>query len=861
MEKVRVRDVVRITTASIFIQVFKHFLHHSKVIHLSELMMLDISEPEPAEVVTQARARSATKLRAIEDAMEMRSAVAKECAESSIAPPPFTLLELIGKGSFGRVYKAASQTTGSLVAVKIINIEQGDRAAPGASDTFAEILKEVNTVKLLSASGAKNINVIIDALLIGQSMWIVTEYCGGGSVSTLMRPTGFLVETCIIPILREVAEAIFWVHKQGIIHRDIKCANVLVAEDGGVQLCDFGVAGMVKSRFDKRRTVTGTLQWMAPELFDTEVSYGNEVDVWAFGSMAYEAATGLPPNASMSAIVDMDLEQFGEHLRDSCPRLEGDRYSSRLKDLIAYCMVQDPTKRPRIENVQRHNYILDTEQSRPTRGLSKLVAAYKKWEAEGGDRKSLFSPGGAQALKPEESYSTVDEEWDYGTVDNAFDKPPAMVEANMSLQEHPKPRRRHGKPLHVRVSKPPLEKAFDPNTMSNYYTNARRFYGAPSLPPCDNTGTDHKADTLRDSPVRHDSGPVSANSDTCRRMNSDAETFRPGPSRNSSDETTVPFNTGKTQDWTFPVMTPDNTSPTNSEAGFAPPSSVATSPAPILSTGVRSRAGKLHSRRTSSLSNRLSVISLIDLDASLGMGSPTTAQPEIPPTITEAGTRLCLDASLAIPSSSSVNIISPSSPDATTLNADPTNVTCTVPEPPFISLTSSSPTTELFPPLVDDDTNSFSPSSCGAASEPQTHNREPSLYIPTLGILMDQHHRTHASNDSNNARHGTQLLNLDSPTIPRIVFSGSNHDMTRNQSEEGNKEEEEGSEESKRRRTEEPALPASPDEQVIMGYGGRDGLREELERLIGGMWEHLEWAEGVVSDMAVVGNRDNGEEE
>jgi serine/threonine protein kinase len=95
-----------------------------------------------------------------------------------------------------------------------------------------------------------------------------------------MRPTGGLTERWIIPILREVAEAVYWVHKQGVIHRDIKCANVLITEVGGVQLCDFGVAGVLATKFDKRSTVTGTLHWMAPELFDSTVSYGSEVDIW-----------------------------------------------------------------------------------------------------------------------------------------------------------------------------------------------------------------------------------------------------------------------------------------------------------------------------------------------------------------------------------------------------------------------------------------------------------------------------------------------------------------------------------------------------------------------------------------------------
>ncbi|KAK0622023.1 kinase-like domain-containing protein, partial [Bombardia bombarda] len=432
--------------------------------------------------------QSAAKFRAVEDAMEMQWMAEKECAHAGKEPPPYRLSELIGKGSFGRVYKAKGPRQGQIVAVKIMSIEEGDSAAPGESDTFAEILKEVSTLKLLNDSGAKNINTVIDTLLIGQSMWMVTEYCAGGSVSTLMHPTGSLAEKWIIPILREVAVAIFWVHKQGIIHRDIKCANVLITEDGGVQLCDFGVAGIVKTRFEKRSTITGTLQWMAPELFETNVTYGSEVDIWAFGSMAYEVATGLPPNAT-TILPDMDLTQFGAQLRESSPRLEGDEYSARLKDLIAFCMVPDASQRPRIEEIQKHPYICSTARTHPTDSLSRLVGAFRIWERQGGLRRSLFCAGGAHGPLGDNSCAIADDEgWDYGTMEEAdqltFDDPnhinvPTTIPDLERLPELPRQRRRRNRaPPNLHVIKPPLEKAFDQNTMSDYKDNARAFYNA-----------------------------------------------------------------------------------------------------------------------------------------------------------------------------------------------------------------------------------------------------------------------------------------------------------------------------------------------------------------------------------------------
>lgn len=455
---------------------------------------------------------SATKKKAIEDADKMQKRIVRECGEAGRNPPPYALSELIGKGSFGRVYKARTAGSGRLVAVKIISIDEGDSLAPGAADTFQDILKEVNTLKKLGESGARNINTVIETLLVGPSMWIITEYCGGGSVSTLMRPSGGLPEKWIVPILREVAEALKWVHKEGIIHRDIKCANVLVTEVGGVQLCDFGVAGIIETKFDKRSTVTGTLNWMAPELFDMSVSYGTEVDIWAFGSLAFEAATGLPPNAkNMSRF---DPSQFGSYLKQHVPRLEGDQFSDSLKDLVAFCMTEDPRDRPSIGQIQGHPYIYNTERDYPTKSLSMLVNAYRLWEVQGGNRMSLFNAGGAQAPAGDEpSQPSQSDDWNFDTMVGEIDQrvlgdsqAQAVYDAYgprvSMMPPPPKQQGRRRRPPNIPVLKAPLEKAFDPNTITNYEENARLFYGRPmpsSAPEMGEMGTPKEAGTSTDS--------------------------------------------------------------------------------------------------------------------------------------------------------------------------------------------------------------------------------------------------------------------------------------------------------------------------------------------------------------------------
>ncbi|KAI0102745.1 kinase-like protein [Nemania sp. FL0031] len=502
---------------------------------------------------------SATKRKALEDAKSMQASIVKECSEIGRALPPYAFLELIGKGSFGRVYRAITSTghqTRQLVAIKVINIEAGDTLDPGAADTFGDVMKEINTLKLLSTTGAKNINVIIDALLVGQSLWVVTEYCAGGSVSSLMRPTGCLPEKWIIPILREVAEAIYWVHKQGIIHRDIKCANVLITDTGDVQLCDFGVAAVVQTRSDKRTTVTGTLQWMAPELFDSTVAYGAEVDIWAFGSMAYEVASGLPPNA----IAAPNIPDLNAYLKQHCPRLEGDRYSPLLKDFVSHCLVIDPEQRPIIDVVQKHPYILNTSNDYPTSSLSDLVGAYRIWEMQGGNRRSLFSEGGAQ-FSATDNYSAPEEDWRFSTI-NAWDEiPPDKADAKAIHDDSSQPsshsptsrsRWQRRRPTNIKVPISPLQKIFDPNTLSNYQDNVHAFYNRrPSHPTADLPLRDNSTNiTLRESLIDLDS---SLNGGELSQF-TDADTIKPRPHVPLINTTNL--DQRMTMDWTFPATEP-----------------------------------------------------------------------------------------------------------------------------------------------------------------------------------------------------------------------------------------------------------------------------------------------------------------
>ncbi|CAK7230862.1 hypothetical protein SBRCBS47491_007732 [Sporothrix bragantina] len=527
---------------------------------------------------------SVTRKKAFDDAVKMQAVIADECNKAGKPIPPYELQELIGKGSYGRVYKAKDLNSTQLVAVKIIDIEESDTLDPKRADTYSEFLKEISALKLLRDGGAKNVNYFLDALPVAQSMWMITEYCAGGSVATLMRPTspGGLQEKWIIPILREVAEAIYWVHRQGIIHRDIKCANVLVTEAGGVQLCDFGVAGVIETKFDKRSTVIGTPHWMAPEMFDFSASYGTEVDIWAFGSMVFEIASGLPPNV----VQGVTYHQLGNYLKTHTPRLEGEKYSPQLKDLVAFCLADDPTQRPPIEQVQQHPYIFGTSNMYPTDTLAMLVKGYRVWESQGGTRKSLFAPGGAQGPAALDSQlaaqaALANEEWNFSTTvdfDRSVlenpDSQQAVFDVYGSQVEYeeggPKPSdlppapsykvdgpryggggraggRRRQPPPQLPVAKVPLEKVFDPDTITNYEDNSRAYYGAPMPPPTATPATsdlplrdDSLHSTLRESLIDLDAS-IDLDLGNEASQFADMETIRAGPN-NAAPRVSMDYN-------------------------------------------------------------------------------------------------------------------------------------------------------------------------------------------------------------------------------------------------------------------------------------------------------------------------------
>ncbi|KAL9062684.1 MAG: hypothetical protein Q9157_008715 [Trypethelium eluteriae] len=327
------------------------------------------------------------KLKQAEEAKDMQKAVEERASRIGVEVPPYEFLELIGKGKDRRNQQ--------IVAVKIIDVDSSDYKLDlkNKDEAIKDFVNEITILRQLKDSGAKNINGVLDTFSLHSQLWITAEYCPGGSVHTLMRANSKpgLEENYIIPIARELAVALRFVHEAGIIHRDVKCANVLVTEDGQVQLCDFGVSGVLDSDFSKRTTIIGTPFWMAPEMHKDEPSrlaYGTEVDCWAFGCTVYEMATGMPPNAKINP------HMLGNVL-DKAPRLQDGEYSDELRDFVSYCLQEQPQDRPSASATLDHPFVAATEEQYPTSSLVELIERYAQWEHQGGQRTSILNPFGA----------------------------------------------------------------------------------------------------------------------------------------------------------------------------------------------------------------------------------------------------------------------------------------------------------------------------------------------------------------------------------------------------------------------------------------------------------------------------------
>ncbi|KAM7260113.1 hypothetical protein ACFE04_015854 [Oxalis oulophora] len=271
----------------------------------------------------------------------------------------YKLLSVIGKGANATVYKAVCELmNSSIVAIKSIDLDKS-RA------NLDDIRRETKMMSLLSHP---NILKAHCAFTVDHRLWVVMPFMSGGSLQSIISsrfPNG-VPEPCIAVVLREILNALFYLHHQGHLHRDIKAGNILVDQNGNVKLADFGIsaslyewAQSVSSSSSMMLTdFAGTPYWMAPEVIHSHVGYSFKADIWSFGITALELAYGKPPLSHLPASQFLLMKLTKCHRLWDYEKIHGQKkkLSKAFKDMIGSCLDQDPLKRPSADKLLKHAF-------------------------------------------------------------------------------------------------------------------------------------------------------------------------------------------------------------------------------------------------------------------------------------------------------------------------------------------------------------------------------------------------------------------------------------------------------------------------------------------------------------------------
>lgn len=260
--------------------------------------------------------------------------------------------EKIGSGTFSDVYHAVVISNKENVALKCIKLE----------NDIELLSKETALMRMLHH---QNIPIMYCSFVSKNYLWIVMSFEEGGSFSSILKkmyPNGIKDEKILATILKYVLEATKYIHINNMIHRDIKPGNILLSSEGEIKLCDLGISATILDESkNKRHSFIGTLNYMAPEIIDSDPGYNEKVDIWAIGITSLELAFGTSPYNKLTPI--QVLKKIVTCDSPTCQSFQDYSYtfSSKFSDFVSKCLTKDSLNRPTAEELLNCKFIKQAE--------------------------------------------------------------------------------------------------------------------------------------------------------------------------------------------------------------------------------------------------------------------------------------------------------------------------------------------------------------------------------------------------------------------------------------------------------------------------------------------------------------------
>ncbi|KNG43985.1 ste ste11 cdc15 protein kinase [Stemphylium lycopersici] len=295
----------------------------------------------------QPREREQREPREQREQRPSREGTAQKAAQDVAGLKDYQLGDCLGKGAFGSVYRALNWGTGETVAIKQVRLENLGAADLKNMEMEIDLLKNLNHPNIVKYHGF---------VRSSESLYIILEYCENGSLHSICKNFGKFPENLVALYMSQVLHGLLYLHEQGVIHRDIKGANILTTKEGLVKLADFGVA--TKQSGLDQSSVVGTPYWMAPEVIELSGATTSS-DIWSLGCTVIELIEGKPPYHKLQP-----MQALFRIVNDEHPPIPGSA-SPLLREFLMECFQKNPTLRISAKRLLKHPWILSAKRTVP----------------------------------------------------------------------------------------------------------------------------------------------------------------------------------------------------------------------------------------------------------------------------------------------------------------------------------------------------------------------------------------------------------------------------------------------------------------------------------------------------------------